>query len=99
MLPVTGWTAEGGLLGTETKGRTRYDWTRLHMEECGRDRSKNCVSHYQNNIQRQRQLAEMWDRGALSICEEMKSSWGRVVYTSYSTMRERSSITWLKLEI
>jgi hypothetical protein len=69
------------------------------MEECGRDIRKNYVSHYQNNIQRQRQLAEMWDRGALSICGEMKSSWGRVVYASYCTMKERNSVTWLRLGI
>jgi len=87
---MAGRTAEGGLLGAETKGRAKYGWTRLHVEECGRDRSKNYVSHYQNNIQRQRQLAEMWHRGALSICGELKSSCGRVVYISSCTMKEKA---------
>jgi len=88
LLPVAGWTAEGGLVGTRTKGRARYGWTRHNMEECGRDRRKNYVSHYQNNIQRQRQLAEMWDRGALSICGEMKSSWGVCILLHYERKKQ-----------
>jgi hypothetical protein len=48
---MSGWTAEGGVLGTETDGRTRYYWTRLHMAECGTDRSKNYVPRYQNQMQ------------------------------------------------
>jgi hypothetical protein len=69
------------------------------MEEFGKDKRKNYVSHYQNNIQRQRQLAEMWDRGSLLICGEMKSSCGRVLFTSCCTVKERSGIKWVELGI
>jgi hypothetical protein len=52
VLRMVGWTAEGGEMDRETKGRTRHNWTGLRTAKRGRDSNIGTLSYYWNQTQR-----------------------------------------------
>jgi len=65
---MVGWTAEGGHLDRETKGRTRHNWTglRIGLDYVRQNAGEtviwtiyHIIGTRRNDIQRQKQLAEI----------------------------------------
>jgi hypothetical protein len=98
VLRMEGWAAKGGEMDRETKGRTRHNWTglrtglvyvRQNAEETIQWTICRIIGTRCNDIQRQKRLAEIRKISLLCLYREQKLSWGRGMYTSRCSVKER----------